>query len=65
MFFFQKGRYYKHPATPEVVNRYVRMSVVAFVAMQVAWLAWLVLFQTQRDAWTTFGDFITVYIPTA
>jgi presenilin enhancer 2 len=61
-FYFR--RYYKHPATPDVVRRYVRMSLVAFAVAMGAWLAWLLLYYTQRDNWAGVGDFLTVVLPT-
>lgn len=63
VFYFR--RYYKHPSTPEVVKQYVRYSLGAFVAVQVVWLAWVVLYYAQHDAWGAAGDFLTVVVPTA
>jgi presenilin enhancer 2 len=62
-FYFR--RYYKHPATPELVRRYVRMSLTAFALSLALWLGWLLLYYTQHDSWAALGDLLTVVTPTA
>lgn len=56
---------FKRPSFPEQqqIRKYWIGSLIGCISMSIVFIAWIVVFQTQRVAWKMFADRMSLIIP--